>query len=75
MFKKGRKKREFHLQDFSERKYEKSDSEQFEDNKYVSFKKPDRSNYPKIRDFWPFFVIVGMVFLLVYFVMKWLFQI
>lgn len=56
--------REFKLRSHIPKEDEKEEFEEKESGKYVHFEKPDRSNYPRILDLWPLFVVLSAVIIL-----------
>ena len=69
MFIKRIPKREFKLR-AHENKSEIIENEN--DDKFVHFLKPDRSHYPRILDFWPVFVIVGLLAFVTILIIRWM---
>ncbi len=69
MFEKRLPKREFKLSSHLETEPDESVPE---DVKFVHFSKPDRSHYPRILDFWPVFVVVGILTVATILVLRWL---
>jgi len=65
-------KREFKLRKHSVDERGSEENSPDRENKYVSFEKPDRSRYPRILDYWPIFVLMGILVLFLLLVLKFL---
>ena len=68
MFRKRIPKREFRLRGRADEAPPKDEK----DDRHVRFSPPDRTRYPRLLDFWPVFVIVGILFVVVIFVLRWM---
>lgn len=69
MFEKRLPKREFKLNTHLDKE---PDDPISDDGKFVHFSKPDRSHYPRILDFWPVFVVVGILTVATILILRWL---
>lgn len=70
IFEKRLPKREFKLRTHSEENA--ATDHKADDEKYVHFSKPDRSNYPRVLDFWPVFVVIGILTVVTILILRWL---
>ncbi len=72
MFHKRIPKREFRLRSHAEEFPAPKEEENKEGGRHVRFPAPDRTGYPRVLDFWPVFVIVGILFVMAIFVLRWI---
>ncbi|RKZ31145.1 hypothetical protein DRQ36_03120 [bacterium] len=72
IFKKKQPRREFKLRKREIRETLEEKNADEETKRHVHFDPPDRSHYPRILDFWPVFLIVGVLVVFLFFVLRWI---